>query len=60
MNSSIEEKVLDLLIKDFTRQEIADKLFLSINTIKVHVRNIYKKTNMNKQELKEFYHLRAK
>ena len=58
--SSIEEKVLDLLVKDFTRQEIADKLYLSINTIKVHVRNIYKKTNMNKQELKEFYHLRAK
>lgn len=48
-----EEKVLKLLIEDYTREEIADKLYLSVNTIRNHVANIYKKTNMKKRELKE-------
>lgn len=48
-----EEKVLGLLVQDLTKKEIADKLFLSVNTIKIHVTNIYKKTSMNRKELKE-------
>ena len=51
--SSQETKVLELIIKDYTNQEMADKLFLSINTIRNHVANIYKKTKMKKKELKE-------
>lgn len=51
--SSQEEKVLNLLVQDLTKKEIADKLYLSVNTIKNHVSNIYKKTGMNKSELKE-------
>ena len=54
-----EEKVLNLLIQDLTKKEIADKLFLSVNTIKIHVTNIYKKTGMKKVELKEKCTLRA-
>ena len=51
--TSQEEKVLGLLVQDLTKKEIADKLFLSVNTIKIHVTNIYKKTSMNRKELKE-------
>lgn len=48
-----EEKVLNLLIQDLTKKEIADELYLSVNTIKIHVTNIYKKTGMTRTELKE-------
>ena len=51
--SSQEEKVLNYLVKDFNNQEIADNLYLSINTVRNHVANIYKKTNMKKKELIE-------
>ena len=54
-----EEKILNLLIQDLTKKEIADKLYLSVNTIKIHVTNIYKKTGMKKNELKEKCKLRV-
>ena len=54
-----EERVLELLIQDYTKKEIADKLYLSINTIKIHVTNIYKKTGMNRYELREKCTLRG-
>lgn len=57
--SNQEEKVLNLLIQDLTKKEIADKLYLSVNTIKIHVTNIYKKTGMTRAELKEKCILRA-
>ena len=46
-----EQKVLYLLINGYSNQEMADKLFLSINTIKTHIGNIYKKTGKRKKEL---------
>ena len=48
-----EEKVLNLLVQGMSNQEMADELFVSINTIRNHVANIYKKTGMKKKELKE-------
>ena len=51
--SSQEEKVLSLLIQDLSNQDIANQLFVSINTIRNHVASIYKKTGMKKNELKE-------
>ena len=48
-----EEKVLNLLIQGLSNQEIADELFVSVNTIRNHIANIYKKTGMKKKELKE-------
>ena len=48
-----EEKVLNLLIQGKSNQEIADELFISVNTIRNHIANIYKKTVMKKKELKE-------
>ncbi len=50
---SQEEKVLNLLIQGLSNQEIADKLFVSVNTIRNHAASIYKKTGMKKKELKE-------
>jgi len=57
--SNQEEKVLELLIQDLTKKEIASELYLSVNTIKIHVTNIYKKTGMTRAELKEKCILRA-
>ena len=48
-----EEKVLRLLIQGLNNQEIAEELFVSVNTIRNHIANIYKKTGMKKKELKE-------
>ena len=48
-----EEKVLNLLIQGKSNQEIAETLYVSVNTIRNHVANIYKKTGMKKKELKE-------
>jgi DNA-binding NarL/FixJ family response regulator len=41
-----EVQILDLLCKGTQNKIIADKLHLSENTVKVHVRNIYKKLNV--------------
>ncbi|MDR3706000.1 MAG: helix-turn-helix transcriptional regulator [Paludibacteraceae bacterium] len=40
-----EKKVLILNSRGFTEQEIADKMFISTNTIKTHKRHIFEKTN---------------
>ncbi|MER3499666.1 MAG: DNA-binding response regulator [Chitinophagaceae bacterium] len=43
-NLSIREKeVLEWLAKGYRYQEIADKLFISIETVRTHIRNIYEK-----------------
>ncbi|ABC88892.1 probable transcriptional regulator protein, LuxR family [Rhizobium etli CFN 42] len=41
-----EVQILDLICKGTQNKIIADKLHLSENTVKVHVRNIYKKMNV--------------
>ena len=41
--SERELEVLVLVAEGLTNREIADKLYLSINTVKVHTRNIYGK-----------------
>lgn len=41
--SKREHELLDLLAKGYRYKEIADKLFLSIETIRTHIRNIYRK-----------------
>ncbi|RDV80881.1 helix-turn-helix transcriptional regulator [Ammonifex thiophilus] len=50
--TSAERKVLDLLLKDLSYQEIASQLYISTNTVKYHVRNIYRKMGCSsRQEL---------
>lgn len=62
---TIEEKIKDLAIKHqlteretdvlfhitkgYNNQQIADALFVSVNTIKYHLRNIYEKLDVNKR-----------
>lgn len=49
-----EEEVLVLLLKGCTRPEIARELFVSGDTVKTHVRNLYRKTGAaGKDELVE-------
>jgi DNA-binding NarL/FixJ family response regulator len=49
--SMLENEVLQWLSKGFSYQEIADKLFLSVETIRTHIRNIYEKLQVrNKKE----------
>ncbi len=42
-----EQEILELLSKGFRYKEIADKLFLSVDTVRTHVRNIYEKLQVN-------------
>jgi NarL family two-component system response regulator LiaR len=41
--SKRENELLELLARGYRYKEIADKLFLSIETIRTHIRNIYRK-----------------
>ena len=42
-----ERKVMDLLSKGFSYKEIAVKLFISLETVKCHVKHIYSKLKVN-------------
>lgn len=42
-----EQEILDLLSKGFRYKEIADKLFVSLDTVRSHARNIYEKLHVN-------------
>jgi LuxR family maltose regulon positive regulatory protein len=45
--SEREIEVLQLIAEGMTNQEVGSKLFLSLNTVKVHTRNIYSKLHVN-------------
>jgi len=45
--SDRELELLALLAEGLTNQQIADKLYLSKNTVKVHIRNIYQKLGVS-------------
>ena len=47
--SKREIEVLELLAQGFSNQEIADKLFVSLNTTKTHISNIYAKLNVQRR-----------
>ena len=47
--SDRELEVLDLIADGLSRQEIAAKLVLSLNTVKTHARNIYSKLGVHSQ-----------
>ncbi len=44
-----ESDVLLHITKGFNNQQIADELFISINTIKYHIRNLYEKLDIKKR-----------
>ena len=50
-----ESEILELMLKRLSNNEIADQLFISINTVKSHIRGIYTKTGTStKKELASF------
>jgi ATP/maltotriose-dependent transcriptional regulator MalT len=44
-----ELEVLTLMAQGFTNQEIADKLFVSLNTIKTHSSNLFLKLEVKRR-----------
>ena len=42
-----EKEILQFIISGLTKQQIADKLFLSFHTVNTHVKNIYTKLHVN-------------
>ena len=48
--TSQEYEVLKLLAANYTYQKIADEIFISINTVRTHVRHIYKKLKVSRRE----------
>ncbi|OLO42729.1 hypothetical protein BTR23_01605 [Alkalihalophilus pseudofirmus] len=45
--SKRESEIIDLISKGYSNNEIASKLFLSINTVKSHLNNIFNKLGVN-------------
>ncbi|MEO1030486.1 MAG: LuxR C-terminal-related transcriptional regulator [Bacteroidota bacterium] len=46
-----EERVAELIIQEKTNKEIANELFISLSTVKTHIRNLYAKLEVsNRQE----------
>jgi len=47
--SKRETEVLQLMAQGLSNQEIADTLFVSLNTVKTHISNIYTKLNVRRR-----------
>jgi LuxR family maltose regulon positive regulatory protein len=45
--SDRESEVLDLLVSGLSNQEIAQRLFVSVNTVKTHISHVYGKLGVN-------------
>lgn len=49
-----EEKIAKLILDNKSNKEIANELFISLSTVKTHIRNLYAKLNVaNRRELAE-------
>ena len=53
--SKAERAVFDLYMKGFSAPDIANQLYISINTIKSHNKRIYKKLNVSSRKELLFY-----
>lgn len=56
--SAREKEILDLLTKGYRYKEIANQLFLSTETVRTHIRNIYEKLQVNSrtEAINKIYH----
>jgi DNA-binding CsgD family transcriptional regulator len=47
-----EREIIALLIQDYKNKQIGETLYISVNTVKTHIRNIYAKLDVkNRHEL---------
>jgi DNA-binding CsgD family transcriptional regulator len=46
-----EKEVLELMANGLTNQEIAERLYVTIGTVKTHVRRILLETDLNRYKL---------
>ncbi len=49
--SAREQEIIELLVKGLSNREIAEKLFISPNTVKTHIKNIYAKLGVSNRVL---------
>ena len=49
--SAREKEIIGLLVKGLSNREIAEKLFISPNTVKTHIKNIYAKLGVSNRVL---------
>ena len=45
-----EQNILTLILENKSNKEIADRLFVSVSTVKTHINNIFKKLNVQSRE----------
>lgn len=51
-----EQKVFELMNEKITNKEIAEKLFISLSTVKTHINNIYSKLGISsRKEIHQFF-----
>lgn len=51
-----EQKVFELMNEKITNKEIAEKLFISVSTVKTHINNIYSKLGISsRKEIHQFF-----
>lgn len=48
--SERELEILHMLAQSFSNQEIAEKLYISVNTVKFHIKNIYQKLDVSNRQ----------
>lgn len=48
--SDTEKNIIDLMLKDYSNSEIASMVFLSTNTVKFHIKNIFSKLKINNRK----------
>ena len=47
--SEKEYQIIEYLIDGNSNQQIAEEMYISINTVRTHIKNIYRKLNINSQ-----------
>ncbi len=44
-----EKEIIQFLVKGYSNKEISNRLYISVNTVKTHIENIYQKLNINQR-----------